>query len=87
MAAKTPRVKVSTRSCTRRIGCRGERATLCRATLNEAGEREPEFTIFNFPSFRADPERDGTRSPTFILMDFSQRLVLIGGTSHADGTR
>lgn len=47
----------------------------------------PEFTIINFPSFQADPARDGTRSPTFILMDFSQRLVLIGGTSYAGETK
>src|ERR1051325_2697301 len=55
---------------------------------NEATEpRKPEFTIINFPSFQADPQRDGTRSPTFILMDFSQRLVLIGGTSYAGETK
>ncbi len=47
----------------------------------------PEFTIINFPSFEADPQRDGTRSRTFILMDFSQRLVLIGGTSYAGETK
>jgi phosphoenolpyruvate carboxykinase (ATP) len=47
----------------------------------------PEFTIINFPGFQADPKRDGTRSPTFILMDFSQRLVLIGGTSYAGETK
>jgi phosphoenolpyruvate carboxykinase (ATP) len=47
----------------------------------------PEFTVINFPSFTAVPERDGTRSPTFILVDFSQRLVLIGGTSYAGETK
>ncbi len=47
----------------------------------------PEFTVINFPSFQADPQVDGTRSPTFILMDFSQRLVLIGGTSYAGETK
>jgi phosphoenolpyruvate carboxykinase (ATP) len=47
----------------------------------------PEFTVINFPSFQADPDRDGTRSRTFILMDFSQRLVLIGGTSYAGETK
>lgn len=47
----------------------------------------PEFTIINFPSFQADPQRDGTRSSTFILIDFSQRLVLIGGTSYAGETK
>src|SRR6185312_3041348 len=48
---------------------------------------KPEFTIINFPIIQADPQRDGTRSPTFILMDFSQRLVLIGGTSYAGETK
>jgi len=47
----------------------------------------PEFTVINFPSFQADPQRDGTRSRTFILMDFSQKLVLIGGTSYAGETK
>jgi phosphoenolpyruvate carboxykinase (ATP) len=52
-----------------------------------AHNHKPEFTIINLPSFRADPERDGTRSPTFILVDFGQRLVLIGGTSYAGETK
>jgi len=58
--------------------------------ISNSGETEPhkpEFTIINFPSFQADPQRDGTRSTTFILMDFSQRLVLIGGTSYAGETK
>ena len=54
---------------------------------SNASSHKPEFTIINFPTFQADPERDGTRSPTFILMDFSQRLVLIGGTSYAGETK
>ncbi|MFN2530267.1 MAG: phosphoenolpyruvate carboxykinase [Pyrinomonadaceae bacterium] len=48
---------------------------------------EPQFTVVNFPSFQADAQRDGTRSRTFILMDFSQKLVLIGGTSYAGETK
>jgi phosphoenolpyruvate carboxykinase (ATP) len=48
---------------------------------------DPQFTVINFPSFQAKPEIDGTRSPTFILMDFSQKLVLIGGTSYAGETK
>jgi phosphoenolpyruvate carboxykinase (ATP) len=51
------------------------------------GKHEPEFTVVNLPSFRADPAADGTRSETFILMDFAQRLVLIGGTSYAGETK
>src|SRR5215212_9455243 len=51
------------------------------------GKHEPEFTVVNLPSFRADPATDGTRAETFILMDFAQRLVLIGGTSYAGETK
>jgi phosphoenolpyruvate carboxykinase (ATP) len=54
---------------------------------NSATTHKPEFTVINFPNFQADPQRDGTRSPTFILLDFSQRLVLIGGTSYAGETK
>nr|XP_061808126.1 phosphoenolpyruvate carboxykinase (ATP)-like [Nerophis lumbriciformis] len=43
----------------------------------------PEFTILHAPSLHADPEVDGTSISAFILLDFSQRLVLIGGTQYA----
>ena len=34
-------------------------------------------------SFHAIPELDGTNSETFILLNFAEQLVLIGGTSYA----
>jgi phosphoenolpyruvate carboxykinase (ATP) len=43
----------------------------------------PRFTVMDMPGFQADPQLDGTNSPTFILVDFSKRLVLIGGTGYA----
>jgi phosphoenolpyruvate carboxykinase (ATP) len=55
--------------------------------MDESAPHQPEFTVINIPSFYADPARDGTRSPTFILVDFSQKLVLIGGTSYAGETK
>jgi phosphoenolpyruvate carboxykinase (ATP) len=56
---------------------------------DDAGEARhtPEFTVINVPSFKADPERDGTRSETFILVDFGKRVVLIGGTYYAGETK
>jgi phosphoenolpyruvate carboxykinase (ATP) len=48
---------------------------------------EPEFTIINLPSFRADPARHGCRSETVIACDFTRKLVLIGGTSYAGETK
>ena len=44
---------------------------------------EPEFTVVDLPSFRADPRRHGVRTETVIACNFAKRLVLIGGTSYA----
>ena len=43
----------------------------------------PEFTVVDFPGFKADPKRHGCASDTVIALDFTRRLVLIGGTSYA----
>ncbi len=43
----------------------------------------PEFTVVDAALFEADPERDGTRSSTFILVNFARRMILIGGTRYA----
>jgi phosphoenolpyruvate carboxykinase (ATP) len=43
----------------------------------------PEFTVVDAALFQADPQRDGTRSSTFILVNFARRIVLIGGTRYA----
>ncbi|MBI3321467.1 MAG: phosphoenolpyruvate carboxykinase (ATP), partial [Candidatus Omnitrophica bacterium] len=43
----------------------------------------PECTVLHAPNFQADPTRDGTASPTCIIVHFGQKLVLIGGTSYA----
>ena len=43
----------------------------------------PAFTIIGLPNFKAVPEIDGTNSETFVIVDFSKQLVLIGGTKYA----
>ncbi|MBI3897668.1 MAG: phosphoenolpyruvate carboxykinase (ATP) [Gammaproteobacteria bacterium] len=43
----------------------------------------PPFTVIDAPGCLANPKEDGTRSETFIVVNLSQRLVLIGGTSYA----
>ena len=43
----------------------------------------PELTIIDLPSFRADPARHGVRSQTVVAIDFTRRIVLIGGTHYA----
>jgi len=49
----------------------------------ELANHVPEFTVIDSPRFHALPNQDHTRSETFILVNFRQRLVLIGGTSYA----
>ena len=44
---------------------------------------EPNFTIIDAPTFKADPERDGMRSETVILVNLSRQEILIGGTEYA----
>ena len=41
------------------------------------------FTIVAAPTFKADPETDGTNSETFIILSLERRIVLIGGTEYA----
>jgi phosphoenolpyruvate carboxykinase (ATP) len=52
-------------------------------TREQLPEHDPQFTVLSVPGFRADPALDGTRSSTFIILNFARRLVLIGGTNYA----
>ena len=42
-----------------------------------------DYTIIDLPSFRADPARHGCRSETVIAVNFTEKLILIGGTRYA----
>jgi len=44
---------------------------------------KPDFTVIVLPRFHAIPEVDGTNSETFIIINFEEQVVLIGGTSYA----
>ncbi|WP_142848840.1 phosphoenolpyruvate carboxykinase [Telmatospirillum sp. J64-1] len=50
---------------------------------SELKDFTPDFTVIQAPGFQAIPEQDGTNSEVFVIVDFSKRLVLIGGTSYA----
>ncbi len=54
----------------------------------EAGQQsgnaaEPDFTILQMPDVVIDPAAYGLKSETVIAIDFTRRIVLIGGTSYA----
>ncbi len=44
---------------------------------------EPGYTVIHCPNFTAIPEVDGTRSEAFVLLNFAEKTVIIGGTSYA----
>ena len=44
---------------------------------------EADFTVIDVPGLHGIPEIDGTRSGTFVYVNFAKRLVIIGGSSYA----
>jgi phosphoenolpyruvate carboxykinase (ATP) len=44
---------------------------------------DPNFTILCVPEFQADPEKDGTRQSNFAIINFTKRMILIGGTAYS----
>jgi phosphoenolpyruvate carboxykinase (ATP) len=59
------------------------RHMLRRPDRAELDSFEPEWTIINCPSFKADPARHGCRSETVIVLNFDEKIVLIGNTGYA----
>ena len=59
------------------------RTLLVRPERHELVGFEPEYTIIDLPTFRADPARHGSRTETVIAVNFTEKLILIGGTAYA----
>jgi len=43
---------------------------------------QPEWTIIAAPGFVADPATDGTRQHNFSIINFTKKMILIGGTGY-----
>ena len=54
-----------------------------RPEASELPTFDPNFTVLHAPEFQADPERHGTRTGTFIVLNIAERTILIGGTRYA----
>jgi phosphoenolpyruvate carboxykinase (ATP) len=59
------------------------RTLLRRPETAELASFVPELTIIDLPSFRADPKRHGCKSENVVAIDFSRKIVLIGGSQYA----
>lgn len=59
------------------------RQLFVRASRHTSDQHVPQFTIICAPGFHANPQVDGTASPVFVIINFTRRMVLIGGTAYA----
>lgn len=53
-----------------------------RPTAEEIKTMNPDWLIINAPGFQADPAVDNTRDKNFAMIDFTKRIILIGGTGY-----
>nr|MCU0393878.1 phosphoenolpyruvate carboxykinase (ATP) [Thermoflexibacter sp.] len=58
-----------------------------RPTKDELADFPIGFTVLSMPDFHANPQEDGTKNPNFVIINFSKKLVLIGGTSYTGETK
>lgn len=47
----------------------------------------PDFTVLAFPEFRANPVVHGTRNPNFVVVNFTKKMIIIGGTGYTGETK
>jgi phosphoenolpyruvate carboxykinase (ATP) len=59
------------------------RQLFIRPTPEELESHKPEFTLISCDDFGSIPAQEGTRTETFIITNFTKKLVLIGSTSYA----
>lgn len=53
-----------------------------RLNKEERDDFQPEWNIVCAPGFMADPEKDGTRQHNFAVINFTRKMIIIGGTGY-----
>ncbi len=53
-----------------------------RPTEEQLVNFEEDFTVICVPDFEANPESDGVNNKNFVVLNLSQKVVLIGGTAY-----
>ena len=59
------------------------RQLFIRPSQDELKGHRPEFTVIAVPGLKVDPREAGTNSEAFIVVSFTEKVVLIGGTGYA----
>jgi len=53
-----------------------------RPTAEEINTQNPDWLILQAPGFQADPATDGTRQANFTIVNFTRKVILIGGSAY-----
>ena len=53
-----------------------------RPTEAQLSDHNPYFNVISAPGFKAKGAEDGVNSEAFVLMNFTKRIILIGGTAY-----
>lgn len=53
-----------------------------RPTNAEVENHEPEWTVINAPGCLANPETDGTFNQNFAIINFTKKMIIVGGTAY-----
>lgn len=53
-----------------------------RPAVEELGKISPDWHVIAAPSFEADPAVDGTRQGNFSIINFTKKMILIGGSNY-----
>jgi phosphoenolpyruvate carboxykinase (ATP) len=53
-----------------------------RPTISEIETFEPDWHIVSAPNFKAVPEIDGTRQHNYAIINFTKKMIIIGGTGY-----
>lgn len=53
-----------------------------RPTEDEIATQNPDWLILQAPGFEADPAVDGTRQGNFTIVNFTRKIILIGGSAY-----
>ena len=48
--------------------------------LKDENNQKIDWTILNAPGFEANPKKDGTRQKNFAVINFTKKIIIIGGT-------